>query len=209
MSTYHLEHLTGPDDQIVDGPIQDDEALVLYAVIRGLRIRRILEIGGLKGYSATNFSQALHGDGVVYTVDIVPIQPVSSNHRPIQKDARHLGAADVDGQVLDMIFFDCHDYDAQMTMFSNLRREGVVDKRTVLALHDTNVHPPQHVKGRYGRAVREGVIHQVDERRMVNELVGRYNYHAFCIHPRMSAHGPSFPFRHGLTLCQIFEPLEV
>ena len=49
--------------------IDDDEALLLYAVVRGLRMSRVLEIGGLSGYSAKNFLQAMTPTkGVVYTV---------------------------------------------------------------------------------------------------------------------------------------------
>lgn len=39
--------------------MQDDEALLLYAVVRGMRMSRVLEIGGLSGYSTKNFLQAM------------------------------------------------------------------------------------------------------------------------------------------------------
>ncbi len=49
--------------------MQDDEALLLYSVVRGMRLSRVLEIGGLSGYSAKNFLQAMEPmQGVVYTV---------------------------------------------------------------------------------------------------------------------------------------------
>ena len=73
MVNYDLKHLTQNDDQRVLGPIQDDEALFLYSVIRGSRMRRVLEIGGLSGYSATNFLAAMCASGpgaMLYTVDI-------------------------------------------------------------------------------------------------------------------------------------------
>lgn len=40
-------------------PLQDDEALFLYSIVRGLRLSSVLEIGGLRGYSALNFLQAM------------------------------------------------------------------------------------------------------------------------------------------------------
>lgn len=49
MVAYSLSHLTQADDQRVGGPIQDDEALVLFALIRAMRLKRILEVGGLGG----------------------------------------------------------------------------------------------------------------------------------------------------------------
>ena len=65
MVAYNLSHLTQPDDQLVFGPVQDDEALFLYAVVRVMRLRRILEVGGLGGYSARNFLEATGPNGRV------------------------------------------------------------------------------------------------------------------------------------------------
>ncbi len=49
--------------------MQDDEALFLYSLVRSLRLSRVLEIGGLSGYSARNFLRAMEPtQGVVYTV---------------------------------------------------------------------------------------------------------------------------------------------
>jgi predicted O-methyltransferase YrrM len=56
----NLIHLTQDVNQQVGGPIQDDEALMLFAVVRGCRFKRILEIGGLFGYSAKNFCEAVY-----------------------------------------------------------------------------------------------------------------------------------------------------
>jgi predicted O-methyltransferase YrrM len=63
MVSYDLSHLVQPNDEAVLGPVQDTEALFLYAVVRGMRMRRVLEIGGLSGYSARNFLAALPADG--------------------------------------------------------------------------------------------------------------------------------------------------
>jgi predicted O-methyltransferase YrrM len=59
MATFDLSHLVQPRSQAVGGPIQDDEALLLYAIVRVMRLRTILEIGGLDGYSARNFLKAV------------------------------------------------------------------------------------------------------------------------------------------------------
>ena len=58
MVNYNFTHLTQNYQQNVWGPIQDDEALFLYSIIRGSRLTRILEIGGLHGYSGLNFLKA-------------------------------------------------------------------------------------------------------------------------------------------------------
>lgn len=49
MVIYNLEHLTQEDRQEVSGPIQDDEALFMFAIIRGMQIETVLEIVGLNG----------------------------------------------------------------------------------------------------------------------------------------------------------------
>ena len=89
MVKYNLEHLTQNDSQNVLGPIQDDEALFLYSIIRGNRLSRILEIGGLAGYSAKNFLQALSlgKNGILYTCDLNPVPVLAENHKVIIKNA--------------------------------------------------------------------------------------------------------------------------
>ncbi len=44
---YDLDHLIQTNKQDVIGPIQDDEALLLYSIVKGMRLNRVLEIGGL------------------------------------------------------------------------------------------------------------------------------------------------------------------
>ena len=46
VNKYNFDHLIQSDKQDVLGPIQDDEALFLYSIIRGCRLSRVLEIGG-------------------------------------------------------------------------------------------------------------------------------------------------------------------
>ena len=87
---YNLNHLTQSEDQSNPGPIQDDEALLFFALIRVTRIKRILEFGGVPGYSAKNFCEAIKNDGAVYTVDWGvdgPISQQGSSHIIITKNA--------------------------------------------------------------------------------------------------------------------------
>lgn len=208
MVQYDLTHLVQDDTENVIGPIQDTEALFLYSLVRGMRMRRVLEIGGLSGYSARNFLAALGPQGMLYTVDLNPVPCQGPNHACICRDAREDTAADLGGEPLDLVFFDCHVFDAQMGLFEALLREGLVTERTVLALHDTNLHPTQVVPWAYPvRGEEAGWVHQAVERDMVNEFVGRHGYHAFSLHTALTAHDASMPFRHGVTLLQRFRPL--
>ena len=117
MVKYSLDHLTQADDQKVGGPIQDDEALLLFAMIRVMRLKRILELGGLGGYSARNFLAAVGPGGMVYTVDLNKVPKLAANHVSIVCDAGKITEIDVDEKPLDLVFpSDCHAYDAQMEM---------------------------------------------------------------------------------------------
>jgi hypothetical protein len=208
MVHYDLSHLTQPEDQRVIGPIQDDEALFLYSIIRGMRLGRVLEIGGLEGYSAHNFLRAVSwsAQGVVYTVDLNPVPVQGPNHRTITKNARDLTLDDVDRVPVDLVFFDCHDL-VQMEIYYAFVREGIITDRTVLALHDTNLHyAPFQIWGPYLPS-EGGFAHQPVERTMVN-MFKDLGYDVFSVHTTREKHDASFPFRHGVTVCQKFRRLE-
>jgi hypothetical protein len=206
MVKYNLEHLTQPDTQEVSGPIQDDEALFLFSLIRVMQLKRVLEIGGGSGYSAQNFCAAVGASGRVYTVDIHPVPSKAINHVTIQKDARNLKPEDVSREPIDLLLFDCHMYDVQFDCYHHFTREQIITDNTVLAFHDTNLHPTQTVDWAY--PVEGGWVHQDAERRMVNDfkLMG---YDVFDLGTSMGSHGPHLPFRHGVTVAKKFKPLVV
>jgi hypothetical protein len=139
-------------------------------------------------------------------VDLRKVPSVAPSHVIIQKDAKLLNAEDLDKTPLDLIFFDCHDYAAQFGLFNRLRQQGVLTDDTVLAFHDTNLHPTQTVPWAY--SVEGGWVHQKVERRMVNEL-RQGGFDAFVLGTAMETHGPHLPFRHGLTIMRKFKPLKV
>jgi predicted O-methyltransferase YrrM len=194
MATYDLTHLTQPENQDVMGPIQDDEALVLYSIIRTMRLKRIVELGGLNGYSATNFIKALNNDGILYTVDYDDCPIVSNNHKLIKKDIGVVNKDDFDNTPIDMIFFDCHAYDASLKCFITLSEQGIITDDTILTLHDTNLYP-------------NGFMHQPTERHLVN-LFTTLGYHVFNLHTKPEVHNDNLPNRHGLTICQKYKILQ-
>jgi len=152
MVNYNLTHLVQPQHQRVLGPIQDDEALFLYSIVKGMRLKRVLEIGGLSGYSAMNFIASMDQvDGTMYTVDIIIVPTLAANHKVITKNALELTAADVDDKPLDLVFFDCHDM-VQMDIYHSFVKQNIITEKTILALHDTNLHySPYQVWGPYSQ----------------------------------------------------------
>jgi len=204
MVVYSLDHLTQGPRQDVLGPIQDDEALVLFALIKCMRLKRVFEIGGGDGYSARNFLEAVGPTGIVYTVDVNPVQVQGPCHRFIHKNALDITPEDLDCQPLDLVFFDCHDM-VQMNVFENLLEKGLVTDKTVLTLHDTNLHYAQFCH--WASPVDNGWAHQPVEREMVNIFKEKFGYDIFCYHTGAEHHDDSMPFRHGITICKKFQRL--
>lgn len=145
-------------------------------------------------------------NGMVFTVDINPVPKLAENHYVIIKDARHITKEDLLGNVIDFIFFDCHDYDVQMEAYHQLRREGLLTDDTIIALHDTNTHPGQFTPSSYETS--DGWVHQAAERRMLNAF-REMGYDSFLLHTKHSVHDHNFPFRHGLAVCTKVKPLVV
>jgi len=207
MVNYDLSHLTQDENQDVWGPIQDDEALFLYSIIRGSRLERILEIGGLSGYSAKNFLQALSytKNGVLYTCDLNPVPVLAENHKVLTKNALYLTTEDLDNKPLDLVFFDCHDF-VQMSIYNHFVSKRIINDETILVLHDTNLHyAPYNKWGKYVKQ-EDGWAHQPVERRMVN-IFKSLGYDVFSISTDRSKHSPDFPIRHGVSICKKFKPL--
>jgi hypothetical protein len=197
---YDLSHLTQDTSQKVIGPIQDDEALFLYSIIVGMKLKTVFEIGGLSGYSASNFLAAVGDDGRVFTVDINPVESRGHNHICIQKDAREITYADLNYSHIDLIFFDCHMYEEQMQTYHTLLNCGAINDATIIALHDTNLHYQKFLVHEcvYTQTV-NGYAHQPVERQMVNTF-SDLGYDAFYLHTTQDKHSSQFPFRHGVTV---------
>ena len=205
---YDLTHLTQSPEQNVIGPVQDDEALLLFSLVRCCRIKRIVEVGAGDGYSARNFLRAAGWapDAIVYSIDSEPVTELGENHVVIQKCASKVEAGDLSMCPVELIFFDCHDFDAQMTLFHRLRADGVILDSTLIVLHDTNLHPGRIGHGDY--MIEGGWVHQKCERRMVNALHAM-GYDCLPLTTKIDSHGPQLPFRHGLTICRRFSELVV
>lgn len=197
--TYDLDHLTQPPSQEVCGPIQDDEALLLFAVCRVCCAKRIAEFGGQSGYSARNFLAAVRGfpDAAVYTVDPAAVPQLGPEHRLVVKIARDVTSEDFDRRPLDLVFFDCHDYHQQLAAFHRLADSGIITRATMLALHDTGTHPALFVPWAYSGD--SGYIHQPAERALANAFQD-LGYECVSFHAPEPP--PPLRYRHGLTLCR-------
>lgn len=186
--TYDLSHLT-QDTRRVYGPIQDDEALLLYAIVKCMGITAVLEVGGQTGYSARNF---LAAGAEVVTIDIDPVPTLSPRHRVIQANA---ATASLDGiPRCGLVFFDAHDEAAQWRFYERAVDAEVIDDDTALAVHDTGLHAEKFVW--WSVPCGAGWAHQPAERRFVERLRAA-GWAAIHAHDDFAAEP-----RHGLTILQ-------
>ena len=215
---YDLSHLTA-DTQDVWGPIQDDEALLLFALCRVMCIRRVVEFGALRGYSARNFLAAVGPQGAVYSVDDNrdaglcggPMVKLADNHFPVVKNVEDLRPSDVDYFCIDLVFFDCHT-PQQLTAFWMLEGSGALSEGHLLVLHDTGLHgkgtpfdkPEREVQSRYGET---GFVHGNCERGLVNGFTA-LGYSALHLEPSLKAVADAgLRVRHGLSILSKFKTL--
>lgn len=213
MANYNLHHLNQPEDQNKPGPIQDDEALLLFALIRVTRITRILELGGVPGYSAKNFCEAIIGDGAVYTVDwgvdgVTPKQ--DERHKVIVKNAGDITAEDLDNKPIDLVFFDCHAYEAELCAYQTLKTAGIITDKTILAFHDTNLLPSEDALGypNISYEVEGGWVFCPPERQLVNDFK-EMGYDILNLGTTKEVHGKHLPYRCGLSIASKVKPFEL
>lgn len=201
-------------DEIVLGPVQRDEAILLHGLVRTIRPLTVVEIGFYHGWSAYNFLAALDDDARLYSFDVDPVcdqvaqrrfgdEPRFVYRRRAQQD---LTPDDVDGREVDLVFIDgAHELDLNRAAFERL--VPMLAPAAIVGVHDTGTVlrewtprwleetiPPE-------RWVGDAYEHQPDERAFVNWL--REAHPDFA---QIHLHTDRTP-RSGITLLQRSAPL--
>jgi len=221
--------------QDVVGPLQDDEALLLFALSRALGVNRVLEIGSLNGDSARNFLSAVRCTlrAKVFSVDPSPTVPeLAENHVVVRKNAASLVSADLDNLPVDLLLLDCHDYQASQKVVRRILRQHLLSDTGLVVLHDTGLHPAglnysraphASIGTKRGRSWQTAhsvdlhlpshrlhVMHQPVER-LLAQWIEKYDSHGdwqrLAIHDDF-ARG-AVTYRHGLTVMQRKQSLHV
>lgn len=144
-----ISHLTF-FDEVADGPVQREEALFLYSLLRVVRPRTTVEIGFYKGRSALNVLCALDPDARLYAFDIRERSAERARelfgHDPRFtfriRSQTELTRDDIDGREADFVFLDAsHDFDLNRATFPQLLSLMAPD--AILAVHDTGTIPRQ------------------------------------------------------------------
>ncbi|MFY9821164.1 MAG: class I SAM-dependent methyltransferase [Thermoanaerobaculia bacterium] len=207
-----LSHLRFFKEEAACGPIQRDEALLLFALVRVLRPRVVVELGFHRGHSALNFLLALPPDAELHSYDITESAaqiasqlfggtPKLHYHHKSQES---FTPADVGGKEIDLVLFDAaHDLALNVATFEKMR--ACLAPRAVVAVHDTGTWRracmgPEHLAWAAERPAgwlsAEDYAPWDEERRFVNWLRDT--------HPELAQlhlHSDR-TLRHGLTLLQ-------
>lgn len=203
-----LTHLAGFVETVC-GPVQRDEALLLYGLVRVLRPITVVEIGFLEGQSASNFLRALDPDARLYCFDVDPRCARTAEER-FGHDPRlvfrlrsqtELTPEDVDGRRAELVFLDAsHDLALNQTTFAQL--DALMTGDGILAVHDTGavpreLFPPEHPLLRTRRDwVGDEYEGQPGERAFVNWVCEEYpEWRPVHLHSRQT-------IRCGITLLQ-------
>ena len=203
---YSLNHLRYFRDSEI-GPIQRDEALLLYAIVKMVDPKTIVEFGFYKGHSAINFLKAMSADAKLYSYDMsdtakqLSEKIEDSRFKFIFKSQTEFAHSDVDNRMIDLAFFDAaHDFQLNVATFEKLM--GSLSARALIVVHDTGawygdfkgLKTPQ---GHFlNGSASSGYIHQPGERAFVNYI--RENMKDF---DQIHMHSTS-KFRHGMTVLQ-------
>jgi predicted O-methyltransferase YrrM len=207
-----LAHLLSYKNEEGLGPLQRDEALFLFGLLRVTRPRLVVEFGFFHGHSAFNFLRALDPGARLVSFDIKPESKARAesefacfrNFRYIEKSQAEFDPADLDGEMADFVFIDAsHDLALNQQTFTRLI--PALAPVAIVAVHDTGIWHRKHFLQKHvdysaGKDERwltpEWYQHQIDEREFVNWI--------FDQHPEFSQmhFHTTATMRHGLTLLQ-------
>ncbi|RYE37348.1 MAG: class I SAM-dependent methyltransferase, partial [Hyphomicrobiales bacterium] len=207
-----MAHLMSYRENDAIGPLQRDEAIALFGIVRTLQPKVVVEFGFFHGHSAFNFLQAMTPDAELFSYDI----DAESQRRAQDElgfDARlhffaksqtDFAADDIGGKPIDFVFFDAaHELDLNQLTFQKILPHLAAD--AMIAVHDTGLWHRAH----FGELHREFVeempgkwesadcyAHQPGERefidwiRTIEPAFGALHFHS------------TATLRHGFSLLQ-------
>lgn len=214
----HLDAYT--EDGSAIGPLQQSEALLLFALVKVTVPRTILEFGFLHGLSSYNFLRALPADAQLFSYDIDPhAEEIASRQFPkdrrfnfIRKSQSDFAHADIGGRPIDMVFFDAsHDLQTNQNTFAAIRT--ALSDNSIVCIHDTGAWQRTHFTPAQHEFVKQTgpeywlneslYLHRKDERMFVNWILDTYpSFQAVHLHSTRA-------LRHGMSILQRKGRLEV
>lgn len=207
-----LAHLLAYDDEGAIGPLQQDEAVALFGIVRCLRPITLVEFGFFHGHSAFNFLMAMQEDALLVSYDVddesalrarvefAGLRGFQFHHK--SQDA--FDPSDVGGRPLDFVFFDAaHHLDLNQRTFEKILQH--LSPGAMVAIHDTGIWNPAFLQDVHRSFIQEmptrttaggNIIHQPGEREFVEWILAEHpEFQAIHLHSDQT-------LRHGLTLLQ-------
>lgn len=207
-----ISHLMSYRENDSIGPLQRDEAIALFGIVRTLRPKVIVEFGFFHGHSAFNFLQALPDDGHLYSYDIDPDSlrraklefHFDQRFTFISKSQTDFDPEDIEKKEIDFVFFDAaHELELNISTFnrivSHLAPEGMI------AIHDTGLWHRSQFAPIHELFIRENpgewkdrdlYAHQPGERAFIDWILAEHaGFTAIHFHSTRT-------LRHGFSLLQ-------
>lgn len=207
-----MSHLLSYCDEDAIGPLQRDEAIALFGIVKTLRPETVVEFGFFHGHSAFNFLQSLPPDSRLFSYDIDDESARRARDEfgfdPrftfLAKSQTDFDPQDIGGRRIDFVFFDAaHELDLNTTTFGKILPHLADD--AVIAIHDTGLWHRDWLTPLHEQFIREmpgewvdesHYAHQPGEREFVDWITAT--------HPEFAAlhFHSSRTLRHGFSLLQ-------
>ncbi len=169
------------------GRIQDEDVLLLQAVIKMTCPVNLVELGYLNGYSTRKILEVMRSDAHLTSYDNT-IQ--SSSIQDERFTFKNKSQTEIEEQDIDFIFFDAsHDFEINKKTFSKLKLKD----KAIIAVHDTGLWN-EMVLDTGGYWIGDGYAHRPGEILFVKWLKEK-GYNAIDFHTLKET-------RHGITLLQ-------
>lgn len=214
-----LSHIYSYQEEQAIGPLQREEALFLFALLRVVRPKLVVEFGFLRGDSALNFLAAIAPEGRLLSYDIsdeaehyAKLYFSDYGHfKFLKKSQTEFSPQDLDSQLVDFVFLDAaHDLELNQRTWQLLHPH--LSEEAIVAIHDTGTWSRKHLGPLQNRHIAKEnctwiseteLAHQPDERKFVNWIREK--------HPSFSTVNlhTGNTLRHGLTLIQKSRYLDV
>lgn len=212
---YNLEFLNNYRTYI-NGPIQDDEGLFLYSIIKMIRPKVIVEFGFQEGYSARSFAKAMDKDCKLYSYDINEYSKNFYNNivkeikpkffKLLIKGQQEFHPKDIEYEKIDFCFIDAsHDLNLNKICFSKVCPS--LNDGGIIGVHDTGFwtkegfdEAPLHYKNKH-----RGIIKKMEKNaRYMHSVVKAESKFADWLSNKMNKiqfHSVNY-HRHGISLFQ-------
>jgi predicted O-methyltransferase YrrM len=200
------------------GPIQQDEAVLLYGLCKVIRPKTIVEFGIMYGGSSENFALAKDDDSFLYSFDVSPLF-VRETRKRLQKfpnchvrvrNCVDFEPGDIGCRSIDFVFLDCsHLFRTNQECIR--RFMPCMSESGIVAIHDTGVwtreawmnSPQEYRKKMVSQKFRTSALELVDimpvfedERKTVTWFLKEYPEYTL-----VNLHSTSI-LRCGITLLQ-------